>query len=931
MSNPDATVQNGKCYRYRLAESDRVGNTSAWSAASGTAKVDLQNPGAPSLSFGSFTNAYASGSTVYYRPGVAGQFTVTASGSDAESGVGSYSFPTFWTTSGSGASRTYSWTGTPAAPGTQSVAVVDGAGRTGAGASFTPTADSTAPSTTDDTGSIGNGWKNTNQTVTLTPTDAGSGVSTTYYTTDGSTPTTGSSSGTSVVLSSDGTFTVKYFSLDRVGNAESVQTAGTQIRIDKTQPSTATLTALPASIRNGQALTATAADATSGVASVAYLYCAGGSCTPSTSIGSSSTGPSYSVTWSSQPADGTYQVARARDRQRRQHASTRPSRRSRSTTRRRRRRSRRSRPPSPRPRARASPSPRPDGTATFQCQLDGGAYSACTSPKSYAGLADGSHTFDVHAVDPAGNQSAVQTWTWTVDTVAPSISLDSNPPALSTNASPSFTFSSTDGTATFECKLDGGAFAACTSPKSYCGPRRRLAHLHRPRRRSRREHERRRDVDLDDRHDRAGRLDHCEAGRDSPTASPSFSFSSTDGTATFECKLDAGSFAACTSPKSYSGLCRRLAHLRRPLASTRPETTSADATWTWTVDTVAPTDDGQRRPGRPDERDERDLHLLRGRDGHRLPVLPRRRRLTRLHDGDTFSGLAEGAHSFQARGDRRPRRQRRRRVGGRQLDGRHDRADDDDRLESVRSDERRRGATFSFSAERVGHRLPVLARRRRATRPAPRRRATAAPPRARTPSSSRRPQTTPATRARAPRTAWTVDTTAPTTTISAQPPTRPTRPPRASPSRRASRSPASPAGSTAAPTPAAPSAPRATRGLTEGSHTFDVKANADDAGNPGTVASATWTIDTTAPTVSILTDPGAVTNATAASFTFSASESVTGMQCSLDGGAYADCSARQRLLQRARRGRAHLRRSRRPRTTAGNAGSATLVRLDGRH
>jgi hypothetical protein len=61
---------------------------------------------------------------------------------------------------------------------------------------------------------------------------------------------------------------------------------------------------------------------------------------------------------------------------------------------------------------------------SFECSLDGGSYSACLSPNSYSGLADGSHTFDVRAVDAAGNQSAAATHTWTVDTQGPSVTID---------------------------------------------------------------------------------------------------------------------------------------------------------------------------------------------------------------------------------------------------------------------------------------------------------------------------------------------------------------------------------------------------------------------------------------------------------------------------------------------------------------------------
>ena len=55
--------------------------------------------------------------------------------------------------------------------------------------------------------------------------------------------------------------------------------------------------------------------------------------------------------------------------------------------------------------------------STFRCRLDGSAWSSCVSPKSYTGLANGSHTFDVAATDAAGNTDATPaSRTWTVNT-----------------------------------------------------------------------------------------------------------------------------------------------------------------------------------------------------------------------------------------------------------------------------------------------------------------------------------------------------------------------------------------------------------------------------------------------------------------------------------------------------------------------------------
>src|SRR5207248_345423 len=190
--------------------------------------------------------------------------------------------------------------------------------------------------------------------------------------------------------------------------------------------------------------------------------------------------------------------------------------------------------------------------ASFQCALDGAAFAACSSPKAYTAVADGSHTIQVEATGTAGNTGTAASYTWTIDTVAPGASITASPTNPSNSSSPSFSFSSEAG-ASFQCALDGAAFVSCSSPKAYSA----IAdgsHTFQ--------------VKAIDTACNTGTawsytwtIDTVAPGASitaSPTnpsnsSSPSFSFSSEAG-ASFQCALDGAAFAACTSPKSYSGV-----------------------------------------------------------------------------------------------------------------------------------------------------------------------------------------------------------------------------------------------------------------------------------------------------------------------------------------------------------------------------------------
>ncbi|MCS7051993.1 MAG: hypothetical protein NZL87_10285, partial [Thermomicrobium sp.] len=109
--------------------------------------------------------------------------------------------------------------------------------------------------------------------------------------------------------------------------------------------------------------------------------------------------------------------------------------------------------------------------ATFRCSLDGAPAQPCTSPITYSNLTVGLHTFSVTATDAAGNNDPTPaTYAWEITRPSsPDTTLVSAPPSLSNQTSATFTFTSTDAAATFECQLDNLPAESCTSPWTVSG------------------------------------------------------------------------------------------------------------------------------------------------------------------------------------------------------------------------------------------------------------------------------------------------------------------------------------------------------------------------------------------------------------------------------------------------------------------------------
>ncbi len=240
-------------------------------------------PPVPSLTLTPLdANDFVTNSTVFYNPNSAsGSFTVGATAT----GATSMQFPPVFGTDGATDttapfSQTYTWTSGVSTSGSFAVTASNTSGPSPPG-QFTVTPDATAPSTSAlcNFGSCAGPFSST-VSVNLASSDdsGGSGVAATYYTTDGSDPTTSNTrtlyAGPFLVST---TTTVRYSALDKVGNVETPQSVTVTVNssgialIQKGQNSgnVSTLAVtLPAASVSGDTLVAVVAVAAGSSASV---------------------------------------------------------------------------------------------------------------------------------------------------------------------------------------------------------------------------------------------------------------------------------------------------------------------------------------------------------------------------------------------------------------------------------------------------------------------------------------------------------------------------------------------------------------------------------------------------------------------------------------------------------------------------------------
>ncbi len=230
-----------------------------------------------------------------------------------------------------------------------------------------------------------------------------------------------------------------------------------------------------------------------------------------------------------------------------------------------------------------------DATATYECNVDSGAYAACTSPFTTSAQTDGTHTVHVRATDTYGNKGASAAATFLIDTVAPNTTILTGPTGANATTTATLTFSSDEAGATFECNVDSDAvYAPCTSP-SVLTALTEGSHTFRVRARDASNNVDATPATRTWTVDTVAPQTTIDSGPDTTSgATATFGFSSEAGS-TFACSIDGAGPAACTSPKTYTGLAAGPHTFTVTATDAAGNTDATPATRTFTADLTKPT------------------------------------------------------------------------------------------------------------------------------------------------------------------------------------------------------------------------------------------------------------------------------------------------------------------------------------------------------
>ncbi len=104
-------------------------------------------------------------------------------------------------------------------------------------------------------------------------------------------------------------------------------------------------------------------------------------------------------------------------------------------------------------------------SSRFTCSLDGAVYAACSSPRTYHGLAAGPHSFCVRGTLDVSPQC----WSWTIVSPGKPVVAILGVSVSGSNATVLFTSDQAAAAPRYTCSLDGAAYKSCSSPVTYHG------------------------------------------------------------------------------------------------------------------------------------------------------------------------------------------------------------------------------------------------------------------------------------------------------------------------------------------------------------------------------------------------------------------------------------------------------------------------------